>query len=449
MGRRAAAISVPPCLQPLLELPRAWPARAWRIGAAACRASGMVAWAAQVQAPGSDELCWLSGRDESQPHIVQSECVPALIAALEVTPVDAPVEVIAPTSLRYLCQGATFPIGSPQQRLTALARERSIWARYALGELEAVARACLVRAYASLAALRWPGHEDGLVLYTDGGCTSDVCAAAWVLRQDGNTVAERAWTLEAERAPDCVRLAEFSAAAEGLAAVPTAARVALISDHADVSDFGVRGVPAFRPSQPVAGVLRTLQARAATRDVHWYWAQRHETDGQLRCQQLIERQTRDGRAYQRFISTCRAARLSRVFVPRFDCWLAPREPIVGEPPYLWAATFERRDRFLAATTVSRPLYLRQLRLDRVAHPDLSAAFLASPAAGWCAELAKHESFGDAKAAWLGRLRSGFLMLALLFEPDTALLIQTRPGADLGDVLDAAAVVSAVETWASD
>jgi hypothetical protein len=41
------------------------------------------------------------------------------------------------------------------------------------------------------------------------------------------------------------------------------------------------------------------------------------------------------------------------------------------------------------------------------------------------------------------------MLALLFEPDTALLIQTRPGADLGDVLDAAAVVSAVETWASD
>ncbi|HYW90272.1 MAG TPA: hypothetical protein VFB50_21050, partial [Chloroflexota bacterium] len=89
MGRREAAISVPQCLQPLLELPRAWPARAWRVGAAACRASGMVAWAAQVQAPGSDEPCWLSGRDESQPHIVQSECVPALIAALEVTPADA------------------------------------------------------------------------------------------------------------------------------------------------------------------------------------------------------------------------------------------------------------------------------------------------------------------------------------------------------------------------
>jgi hypothetical protein len=445
MGRRAAAISVPPCLQPLLEKPRAWPVHAWRIGVAACRASGMVAWAAQVQAPGSDEPCWLSGHDESQPHIVQSECVPALIAALEVTPVDAAVEVIAPTSLRYLCEGVRFPIGSPQRRLAALARERSIWARYALGELEAVARACLVRAYASLAALRWPGNEDGLVLYTDGGCMSDVCAAAWVLRQDGNTVAECAWRLEAERAPDCVRLAEFSAAAEGLAAVPTAARVALISDHADVSDFGVRGVPAFRASPLVAGVLRTLQARAATRDVHWYWARRHETDGQLRCQELIERQTRDGRAYQRFITTCRGTGLGRVFVPRFDCWLAPREPIIGELPYQWAATFERRDRFLAATTLRRQLYVRQLRLDRVAHADLSAAFLASPAAGWCAELAPREPLAGAQAAWLGRLRSGFLMLALLFEPDAALLIQTRPGADLGDVLDAAAVVSAVET----
>ncbi len=265
-----------------------------------------------------DEPYWLNGRSESQPQILQSECVPALIAALERTPIRAPVEVIAPTSLRYLIDSATFPSDSPQRRLADLARERWIWARYALGELETLTNACLQRAYVSLAPLRWPGEEDGLVLYTDGGCTTDSCAAAWVLRRHGVTLAERAWTLEGESAPDRVRLAEFSAAADGLAAVARGERVAVISDHADVSDFGVRGVPAFRPSPAVAGVLEALRAQAALRDVRWYWAERDETAGQLRCQALIERQVRAGRAYPRFLAICRGAGLTRVFVPRFE-----------------------------------------------------------------------------------------------------------------------------------
>jgi hypothetical protein len=444
MRHRGVAISVPPGLQPLLERPQDWPAYAWRIAVAACRASGMVAWAACLHAPGTDEPDWLTGRAQSQPDILQSECVPALIAALEATPIGAAVEVIAPTSLRYLIEGATFPVDSPQQRLAALARQRWIWARYALGDLETVAKVCLRRAYASLAPLRWPGQDDGLVLYTDGGCTNDTCAAAFVLRQNGVTVAERAWILEGGWRPDRVRLAEFSAAADGLASVPYGAPVAVVSDHADVSDYGVRGVPAFRPSPAVSGVLQTLRARAAMREVRWYWAEREETTGQVRCQVLIERQLRVGRAYTRFLTTCRAAGLERVFLPRFERWLAPREPIVGQPKDLWAATFERHDRFLAADPNSPRLYLRQLRLDRQPHASLSAAFLVSPAAGWCEELAECEPLSGAQAAWVAQLRSGFLTLALLFEPDAVLLVQTRPGAGLTDVLDAAAVVSAVD-----
>ena len=65
---------------------------------------------------------------------MQSECVPALIAALEKTPIGAPLEVIAPTSLRYLIKGDTFPLASPQRRLADLARERWSWARYSLSE---------------------------------------------------------------------------------------------------------------------------------------------------------------------------------------------------------------------------------------------------------------------------------------------------------------------------
>jgi hypothetical protein len=145
---------------------------------------------AQTSRPGLD------GRSESQPQILQSECVPALIAALEKIPIAAPVEVIAPTSLRYLIEGATFPSDSPQRRLADLAQERWIWARYALGELETLTNVCLQRAYASLAPLPWPGEEDGLALYTDGGCTTDSCAAAWALRQHGVTLAERVWTLD-------------------------------------------------------------------------------------------------------------------------------------------------------------------------------------------------------------------------------------------------------------
>ncbi len=35
---------------------------------------------------------------------MQSECVPALIAALEKTPIGAPLGCIAPTSLRYVIE---------------------------------------------------------------------------------------------------------------------------------------------------------------------------------------------------------------------------------------------------------------------------------------------------------------------------------------------------------
>ncbi len=281
------------------------------------------------------------------------------------------------------------------------------------------------------------------MLYTDGGCTPEACAAAWVLRRDGATVAERAWTLESHTAPDQVRLAEFSAAADGLAAVPSGARVALISDHADLSDFGVRGVPAFRPSAPVAYVLQAIRQQSEERNVAWYWAEHDETDGQRRCQALIDRQVRAAPAYDRFIAACRAARLRRVWLPSFERWLAPRQPLVDDPHEDWAATFERRDCFLAAKPGCPRLYLRQFRLAVRGDVSLAAAFVASPPGGWCDELVEHEPLAGAQTARLVYLRSGFVGLALLFEPDAALLIQTRPGARLEDVLDAAASVRSV------
>src|SRR5439155_10858741 len=133
-------------LQPLLDRPADWPP-AWRVAVAACRASGVVAWAARLESPAGDEPCWLQGRSPSQPQVVQSECVPALIAALEAIPVGEAVEVIAPTSLRYLVEGADFPVGTPQHHLTQLAATRRVWARYALGELEPLVAVCLRRAY--------------------------------------------------------------------------------------------------------------------------------------------------------------------------------------------------------------------------------------------------------------------------------------------------------------
>ena len=437
-----AAIRVPTRLQPLLRRPAEWSA-AWRVAAAACRASGFVAWAARIDPPGAGEVRWLEGRSPSQPQVVQSECVPALIAALEATPVGADVEVIAPTSLRYLAEGAAFPADSPQHQLARLAAARRIWARYALGDLEPLVATCLSRAYDSLAPLRWPGQTGELTLYTDGGCTPETCAAAWVLRRGNATVAERAWTLDAHGVPDRVRLAEFAAAADGLAAVPSGASVAVVSDHADVSDFGVRGVPAFRPSVPVGIMLEAIRRQAAVRQVRWYWAERHETDGQRRCQALIDRQVRALPAYDRFLATCRAAGLRRLHVPCFERWLAPREPLVDHPHQDWAATFERRDTFLAADPGSPRLYVRQLRLQVPPDADLPAAFLASPARAWCEELAPHDALAGAQGAWLARLYNGFVGLVLLFEPDTALIIQTRPGARLEHVLDAASTLRTV------
>ena len=141
-------------------------------------------WAAQI-APRGAEPTWLEGRADSQPSIVQSECVPALIEALASTPPGADVEVISPASLRYLVEGRAFSAGTLQHRLAELARDRRIWARYALGELEPLTDACLSRASANLAPLRWPTNEtqnaSEYVLYTDGGCTRETCAAAWVL----------------------------------------------------------------------------------------------------------------------------------------------------------------------------------------------------------------------------------------------------------------------------
>jgi hypothetical protein len=236
--------------------------------------------------------------------------------------------------------------------------------------------------------------------------------------------------------------------------------VALVTDHADVTDFGVRGVPAFRPSPGVASILRDLRQRAAARHVAWYWAARSETDGQRRCQVLIDRHLRAATARQRFLATCQAAGLRRVLAPDFETWLAPREPLVGgQPPAprtaaepraeaprpagateQWAATFERRARYLAADPTSPRVYVRQLRLSVGQDVRLSQAFLASRAAGWCDVLNEHAPPAGAAAAFLGELRSHFHLLALLFEPDLAVLVQTRPGASLEDIHDAAARV---------
>ena len=138
---------MPPSLQPLLNKPADWPSSSWRVVVAACRASGVVAWAARIDSPSAGEPRWLQGRSPSQPQVVQSECVPALIAALETIPVGAAIEVVAPTSLRYLVEGAAFPPGSPQHDLARLATARRIWARFALGDLEAPVATCLSRAY--------------------------------------------------------------------------------------------------------------------------------------------------------------------------------------------------------------------------------------------------------------------------------------------------------------
>jgi hypothetical protein len=447
MGRRDAIV-VPAGLRPLLDKPADWPmAGSWRLSAAACRASGMVAWAARVVAP-DGQAKWIEGRSPSRPGVVQSECVDALIAALRTTPPGAAVELIAPTSLRYLAEGAGFPAEAPEHVLSELAQERRVWARYALGELEVPVADCLTRAYVNLKPLRWPGEValgDRYVLYADGGCSPDVCASAWLLRRGGAVVAERAWCLPGDVQRDGVRVAEFVAAADGLTAVPSGAAVAVVTDHADVTDFGVRGVPAFRPSAGVAPVLRDLRERAAARQVSWYWAARDETDGQRRCQVLIDRHLRSATAFSRFLRTCRAAGLRQVFAPDFAAWLAPREPLLGQSDEQWAASFERRDRYLAAGPSSPRVYVRQLRLARQSGLSLMSAFARSRAAGWCNALRKHPPVAGAAATFLGELRNRFLLLALLFEPDVAVLVQTRPGATREDIMDAGASVREYNT----
>jgi hypothetical protein len=178
--------------------------------------------------------------------------------------------------------------------------------------------------------------------------------------------------------------------------------------------------------------------------VRWYWAARGETDGQRRCQTLIDRQLRAATALTRFLTTCQAAGLRRVYLPSFAAWLAPREPLVGQTDEQWAATFECRDRYLRADPSGPRLYVRQVRLRRGPGTTLRDAFAASRAATWCAQLAEHPPLAGAAACVLGELRSHLLLLALLFEPDTALLLQTRPGATLEDLQAAAHHVQLVD-----
>jgi hypothetical protein len=61
-------------------------------------------------------VTWFQRRTASRPGIVHSECVDALSAALRAVPEGDAVEVIAPTSLRYLVEGAAFP---PTERSSA------------------------------------------------------------------------------------------------------------------------------------------------------------------------------------------------------------------------------------------------------------------------------------------------------------------------------------------
>lgn len=458
---RHREIEIPAELRSLLERPPDWAEQqAWRIVAAACRASGHVAWAAQVRAP-DGRIEWLTGLARSRPRVVQSEAVEALCAALERIPPEAPVEIVSPTSLRYLAQGRNFLPGTPERRLYELARGRRIWARYALDDLEQLTVACLERAYAVLAPLRFPGEEavqkalaaGGAVpsiLYADGGCARGIAVAAWVLRRGGSTQDERCWTLDLPGSRDCVRLAEFMAVAGGLRALPAGAVVAVVTDHVDITDFGAHGVPSFAPSAHVAAVLEEVRALAADRTVRWYWAERGETEGQRRCQVLIERRLTAAHAFDRFLATCRQLGLRRVYLPDFSRWLAPHGPSARTRRAWdgareeWAATFEAAEDFLQARGSGPRLGLRQIAFGTGVAPDIVAAFERSPIARWCASLAQTAPLGSAVCAYTGRLHSGFPLVVLLYFPATAVLIQPRPGAELSHALDAAATMRPVQ-----
>ncbi len=459
--RRHREIEVPPELRPLLERPPDWAEhQAWRVVAAACRASGYVAWAAQVSAP-DGRIEWLTGLARSRPRVVQSEAVEALSAALERIPPDAPVEIVSPTSLRYLVQGRAFPPGTPERRLYELARGRRIWARYALGDLEQLTNACLARAYAVLQPLRFPGEaavrqelavdgEAPYILYADGGCARGVAVAAWVLRRGGSTQDERCWTLDLLGGRDCVRLAEFMAVAGGLRALPPGATVAVVTDHVDITDFGAHGVPSFAPSAHVAAVLEEVRELAAARTVRWYWAERGETEGQTRCQVLIKRRLAAAHALDRFLAACRQRGLQRVYLPDFNRWLAPHGPSARARRAWdgareeWAATFEATESFLHARGPGPRLGLRQIALDVPPNVPLSTAFASSAIARWCVTLDPIERLGNADWTYTGRLRSGFSLVVLLYTPAIAVLIQPRPSAEFAHALDAAATMRPVQ-----
>ena len=453
MGRQAD-IDVPPALRPLLEQPAAWsPEKVWRLVAAACRARGHVAWSARLDPPGEGPI-WLSGLERGRPRLLQSECVPALVAGLQRVPPGGVVEVIAPTSLRYLVEGRDAPPGTPEHVLADLAAQRAVWARYALGELEAEPATCLARAYELLEPLRWPGEHairrtlsEPYVLYCDGGCSKGLCAAAWVLRRHGETLAERCWTLAGPAERDGTRLAEFTAAVDGLASVPVGTSVAVVSDHVDLPDFGILGAPSFAPSPRVASALAALRELAGARTVHWYWEQRQETSGQQRCQVLIGRRLRAAVARERFVAACAAAGLDRLFLPDFARWLAPDRPDLDAPrvwPGLreqWSATFQPLAAYLSAVHNTPRLFLRQLEFRPAPADGLTAAFERSVLASWCATLERNPPIAGSSATYLARLRSGAAMVCLLFEPATGLLAQTRPGAAISDALDAARTVA--------
>jgi hypothetical protein len=147
MARRDQ-IRIPERLRPLLEQRPNWPvSEAYRISAAACRRQPCCRMRGP---PGSSSggVIWLNGRTESRPGIVQSECVDALLSTLRFIPSGAAVEVIAPTSLRYLVEGEWFPPGSPEHCLAHVSSRRRIWARYAVSVLGAPVADCLARASA-------------------------------------------------------------------------------------------------------------------------------------------------------------------------------------------------------------------------------------------------------------------------------------------------------------
>src|SRR5262249_54075555 len=97
--------------------------------------------------------------------------------------------------------------------------------------------------------------------------------------------------------------------------------------------------------------------------------------------------------------------------------------------------------YLDADPAPPRIYLRQFALPLTA--TLETAFAGSVVAGWCETLVPCSPLAGARTAYVGRLRSGFDLLVLLFQPALALLVQGRPGASPAHLFDAAATLEPV------